>query len=58
VANPIVFDKLPDNLKELGQDFLRAVQILHDVTANWSETGLSDTGKEAYNNLVERFSND
>ena len=41
-----LFDQLPKNLQELGKDFLREIQILHDNEYNWNQTGLSKIGKE------------
>jgi hypothetical protein len=39
-----IFDQLPQNLKELTQQFLTMVQNLHDVKSNWSVDGLSREG--------------
>lgn len=45
VSNPNIFAKLPDYLKELGQQFLIDLQRLHDGCKNWCKTGLSKAGK-------------
>lgn len=39
-----VFDSLPKTLQKYGMDFLNSCQKLHDFTANWTETGLSEDG--------------
>lgn len=39
-----IFNKLPNNLKELGEDFLIDLQNLHDRSNNWGEDGLSEIG--------------
>lgn len=50
-----VFDRLPNDLKELGQDFLSNLQGLHDDTYNWSETGLSKSGQKSVYRIKEKF---
>ena len=45
VSNPVVFEQLPPELQELGQDFLSRLQNLHDIEGNWDEKGLSEEGK-------------
>ena len=55
VASERIFDKLPDNLKELTQDFLNAIQILHDDRRYWSSTGLSGKGQQTVSLLKEEF---
>lgn len=46
-GNPGLYAKLPDELKELGKDFLGGVQRLHDVSENWNANGLTKQGKRA-----------
>ena len=37
---------IPDELKELGVNFLRNIQHLHDFDSNWDDCGLSSKGEE------------
>ncbi len=39
-----VFNQLPENIKELGKEFLDDLQKLHDRSCNWTVYGLSDWG--------------
>lgn len=55
VAHPKMFKQLPENLQELGKDFLHYVQSLHDDERNWNESGLSDLGKEKVDNIKQMF---
>lgn len=50
-----VFNRLPSELKELGQIFLREIQILHDNANNWNETGLTPYGKDKEIYIKEKF---
>lgn len=50
-----VFCQLPTDLQELGQDFLKAVQLLHDDSNNWNETGLSGVGTHKANLIRKDF---
>lgn len=49
-----IFKKLPEWMQDLGIGFLYDVQILHDSDNYWTETGLSESGKEK----VEKIKND
>ncbi len=40
------FDALPKKLQKLGQEFLKKIQELHDVSTNWNDKGLSEQGKD------------
>jgi hypothetical protein len=52
VSNPDIFPRLPDNLKELGQNFLYNCQSLHDCDDYWEENSLNEAGKEAVNHII------
>lgn len=41
-----VFEQIPNELQELGKEFLMELQNLHDLKENWNENGLSENGKE------------
>ncbi len=41
-----VFELLPDNVKELGVEFLTDLQALHDTKALWDDKGLNVHGKD------------
>jgi len=41
-----VFSCLPEQVCELGDDFLASVQNLHDQDPYWNKTGLSKLGRE------------
>ena len=43
--NKRVLEALPTEIRELGGDFLRSLQQLHDFPHNWEETGLSIRGE-------------
>lgn len=47
----VVFDLLPEKLKELGEPFLISIQALHDRAIYWNEDGLSDFGLHEYNEI-------
>ncbi len=55
VSADIVFNQLPDNLKEYGQRFLICLQNLHDRKANWNNEGLSNDGKAAVDAIKIEF---
>lgn len=55
VTRNYVFNLLPDNLKELGQDFLINVQGLHDTISFWTKTGLSEKGEEKVIEIKNEF---
>jgi len=50
-----LFEQFPIELKELGQDFLGAMQEFHDLRENWSPTGLSDYGAEVMKGIKFQF---
>ncbi len=43
---------LPLSITSLGIYFLRQVQALHDSSGYWDENGLSEAGKEKYDEIV------
>lgn len=53
-----VFKLLPDELQELGKDFLTALQSLHDSGTNWTDMGLSPLGVIQKNNLQLVYCNE
>lgn len=55
VTEKKVFKKLPKKLKKLGQDFLDAIQLLHDYRENWSKTGLSAKGKSLVKRITKQI---
>jgi len=55
VGNEKVFEKLPLELKYLGQNFLNRVQQLHDWGHFWSEGGLNDRGLREVENIKNNF---
>ncbi len=55
VSSDNTFQMLPENLKELGQDFLTELQNLHDAKGNWIESGLSDEGYQKYYKIIKEF---
>ena len=50
-----VFSEIPKELQELGPEFLSQLQCLHDVGANWNESGLSENGKEVVEFIREIY---
>ncbi len=45
VYNKRIFDLLPLYLRELGEDFLGAIQDLHDNKLHWANDGMSEAGR-------------
>jgi len=56
VCNYSVFEQLPDNVKELGQEFLQDLQKLHDGGHYWTPVGLSDDGDDFMTRLEAKWS--
>jgi len=50
-----VFNKVPDEVKELGLPFLQHLQRLHDNGDNWTLLGLSTEGKLAVDDIKFLF---
>lgn len=48
-----VFDELPKDIQELGEEFLTELQGLHDGDRHWTDTGVSEDGKTKYNDIKE-----
>lgn len=46
-------DRLPDWMAQMGYDFLRSVQILHDGPTNWTDDGISRSGKIYVNTIIK-----
>lgn len=55
VKNTIVFYHLPQQLKELGVEFLASVQCLHDFIERWDVNGLNEQGKVYYKGIVDNY---
>lgn len=55
VSDDKVFVLLPDNLKELGEEFLSHIQLLHDTDPYWNTTGLSKQGEIFVDRIKEQF---
>lgn len=60
VSNSLIFELLPDYLKELGQDFLSSVQWLHDCHAFWINRrgeggGLTAEGKQYVTEIKAKY---
>ncbi len=55
VSDESIFEKLPDDLKELGVGFLAQIQILHDIRSNWDENGLSEMGNQKYESIKNEY---
>jgi hypothetical protein len=49
------FELLPEFLQELGRDFIRKVQRLHDDVINWTDGGLSETGCKVLADIKKEF---
>ena len=46
VGTSLVFKRLPEEIQELGQEFLNQLQAFHDENTYWDEKGLTTSGKE------------
>lgn len=55
ISNKNVFEKIPESLQELGIEFLRELQLLHDDSANWYIAGLNDRGLASRINIIKNF---
>lgn len=55
ISNCDAFEILPEELQELGQEFLIQIQDLHDFSKNWNELGLSEKGVEMVNIIKRDF---
>jgi hypothetical protein len=56
VCLPSVFEQLPENVQELGQEFLMDLQALHDHGQHWTSNGLSNAGENFMNELEVKWS--
>lgn len=50
-----IFLQLPDNLRELGRNFLYDIQYLHDNRVHWNDTGLSEIGATSVYTIKEKY---
>jgi hypothetical protein len=55
VNNNNVFLLLPLSLQELGQKFLYDIQSLHDQDSKWDENGITPSGTELVNLIIENI---
>lgn len=55
VNTTVIFNKLPKKLRQLGQDFLTDIQILHDLQVYWNSKGLTKAGKEYYKAIKQKY---
>lgn len=46
---------IPTKIKNLGRKFLSQIQILHDVSSNWNETGLTNIGEMRVDGIMNDF---
>lgn len=53
-----IFYKLPEWLQELGMEFLDDLQGLHDVKEHWDEKGLTERGKERYESIKKKVTDE
>ena len=53
VVRPDIFKMLPQSVKDLGSLFLKDLQLLHDISSNWTNVGLSEEGMEFFQNMVK-----
>lgn len=50
-----VFFALPKRLKNMGQNYLEAIQNLHDDSRFWDDEGLTIRGKREVNRIIDEF---
>ena len=58
VNNYYVFEKLPKWMQDLGKNFLRSIQMLHDDAGSegyWSVNGLSKNGEDRVMSIKREF---
>lgn len=55
VHYPEIFEMLPKRLRDMGQDFLRDIQLLHDYNNNWNSKGLSELGIRRKNKIIINY---
>ena len=55
VSNRYIFDRLPEELKELTVQFLEVIQYLHDSDNSWDGKGLTQIGKERVEQIKRDF---
>ncbi len=51
VCRKEIFELIPESLQELGAEFLRELQYLHDEACNWTPTGLSTCGIKKFDEI-------
>lgn len=52
-----IFNRLPENVKELGVDFLKEIQLLHDARVHdfWDANGLTQVGVDQVERIKQVF---
>lgn len=50
-----VFDQLPSELQSLGRPFLKDIQTLHDNSAWWVMTGISEEGQQRVTEIKKAY---
>ena len=54
-CNDYVVDVIPKSTKDLGMDFLKDCQNLHDMSSHWNAEGLSKQGQECYERIIYKY---
>lgn len=55
VHDDLVYNKLPEWMRNFGKDFLENVQCLHDYDGHWNESGLSQLGNDRVNAMIKDY---
>lgn len=50
-----LWNKIPENLKDCGVEFLDNIQFLHDNALNWNQEGLNAIGLKEVERIKSRF---
>jgi hypothetical protein len=54
----VVFYELPEEIQDLGLDFLQDLQDLHDSYLNWDQSGLSPNGLIRWTYIFKKYSSE
>lgn len=55
VCEPEIWNLIPKDVRDWGQEFLCELQGFHDVTQNWEDNGMSDRGIGKFNEIKEKI---
>lgn len=55
VCDSVVFNVLPDEMQELGREFLQKIQFLHDDHRHWNKSGLTWIGEDYVKSIKNKF---